>query len=205
MTDFVQHLLEDGLSFFVGRLPDSLVWDDDTFEAVWMLHPHDRHQIVMWGRPITVARWQQAYGADYQYSGNTNVALPIPAELRPLLNWAQNAVDVRLNGLLLNWYGQPGDYIGPHHDSTQGLVPGTPIVTISFGETRMWRLERGAGSERRVLDLAAAHGSVFLLPYDTNHVWKHSVPKRAAHRGRRISVTLRAFSVGVLPEDRYYE
>jgi hypothetical protein len=31
------------------------------------------------------------------------------------------------------------------------------------------------------------------MPYNTNLAWKHSVPKRACYRGRRISVTLRAF------------
>ena len=42
------------------------------------------------------------------------------------------------------------------------------------------------------------HGTVFILPYATNLVWKHGVPKSARYTGRRISVTLRAFTAGVV-------
>jgi hypothetical protein len=77
----------------------------------------------MHGRPIKTPRWQQAYGADYHYTGRTNAALSVPAILEPLHHWARQAIDDRLNGLLLNWYdGALGHYIGPHHDSTKKMV-----------------------------------------------------------------------------------
>ncbi len=43
------------------------------------------------------------------------------------------------------------------------------------------------------MDFPAPDGTVFVMPYDTNLAWKHQVPKSAKSRGRRISVTLRAF------------
>ena len=39
----------------------------------------------MHGRAVKPPRWQQAYGADYRYTGNTNRALPVPDELAPLV------------------------------------------------------------------------------------------------------------------------
>jgi hypothetical protein len=51
----------------------------------------------------------------------------------------------------------------------------------------------------RVLDLAATHGAVFVMPFDTNEAWKHLVPHRARDRGRRISVTVRAFEDSSAP------
>jgi alkylated DNA repair dioxygenase AlkB len=97
-----------------------------------------------------------------------------------------------LNGLLLNWYdGQLGHYIGPHHDSRKFMIVGAPIVTVSLGEERVFRLTQPKTKEHR--EFPACDGTVFVMPYDTNLVWKHEVPKSAKRRGRRISITLRAF------------
>ena len=154
--------------------------------------------------PLIYERFQQAYGANYDYSGSRNNALPISPSLRPLLEWVQAYIDPRLNGLLLNWYAGCDHYIGPHHDSTRGLIPGMPIVTLSFGETRTFRLTQGTGVGKKFHDFAATRGAIFSMPWDTNLRWKHAVPKRASYRGRRISITLRAFASGLLPPESYF-
>jgi alkylated DNA repair dioxygenase AlkB len=189
---FERHDLDGRHSFFTGRLPESLSVDAAAFGALWSMHPDDYHIIQMHGRPVRTPRWQQAYGADYHYTGRTNTAFPVPAILEPFHRWARRAIDDRLNGLLLNWYdGALGHYIGPHHDSIKNMVPGAPIVTVSLGEERIFRLTRPKTCER--YDFAARNGTVFVTPYDTNRTWKHQVPKQARNRGRRISITLRAF------------
>ena len=144
------------------------------------------------GGPVKTPRWQQAYGADYHYTGRVNKALPVPPLLQPLLDWSRGAVAKELNGILLNWYdGSMGHYIGKHRDSIQNMVAGSPIVTISFGEERTFRLRpwRQSGFQ----DFPARDGTVFVMPYDTNLAWTHEVPTRAKRQGRRISVTIRAF------------
>ena len=194
MTAFTAHDLGDGLLFLTGVVPPELVWDADRFAAAWHLHPEHKPVIRMVGKPVEIPRWQQAYGADYRFSGQTSTAEPVPAPLVPLLDWTRATIDGRLNGLLLNWYDGPGHYIGPHHDSTAGLCPGGPVVTLSFGEERTFRLTRGTGPDRLTRDFPARHGAAFVLPYATNRVWKHAVPKSARYSGRRISVTVRAFA-----------
>ncbi len=194
---FKEQALDDGSPFYCGCLPEELLWDDHTFEEVWRLHPTTKPRIRMINKEVEIPRWQQAYGADYHFSGQTSRALPAPPVLLPLRDWARQAVDPRLNGLLLNWYEGPAHYIGAHHDSTRGMAAGAPIVTVSFGETRVFRLSRGSGAVRRVRDFPAPAGTVFILPQDTNEVWKHAVPKSGRHRGRRISVTLRAFEAAL--------
>lgn len=189
MTRFITHRLGDGLTFLEGKLPADLTWDDRQFDAAWALHPAERPVIVMVGKPVAIPRWQQAFGHDYRFSNQTSQAAPVPDLLEPLRAWCRREIDPRLNGLLLNWYDGPGHYIGAHHDSTAGLVPGTPIVTLSFGEARTFRLSRG----REKRDFPAPNGTVFVLPADTNRAWKHMVPKSVRWNGRRISVTVRAF------------
>ncbi len=185
--------LGDGLLFHRGQLPPELRWTPETFAAVWASRPDTRPTIVLHGRAVQIPRWQQAFGADYFFSGQTSHALPVPPVLAPLLAWSREAVHPALNGLLVNWYDGPGQYIGPHRDAAKQLLPGVPIVTLSFGEERVFRLSRGTGDARRVRDFPAPDGTVFVIPQATNAVWKHAVPKSARYTGRRISVTIRGF------------
>lgn len=187
------HPLDARHHVLCDRLPEALLSDPADFERLWGLHPEGFHRIRMGGRLVNTPRWQQAYGADYAYTGQVNRALPISAALAPYLSWARRRVEPRLNGLLLNWYdGSRGHYIGRHRDSLIGMVPDTPIVTLSLGETRVFRLRpfRGQG----FVDLTAASGSVIVIPWTTNQSWTHEVPKAVRYTGRRISITLRAFT-----------
>ncbi len=188
-----EHKFDDALSIFESRIPEHLVWDEDQFNECLALKPAERHKGTMYGKEVVFPRYQQAYEKNYQYTGSVNNALPIPGLLKPLLSFAKETIFESLNGLLLNWYfGQ--DYIGEHRDSRKGLLEHSPIVTISFGETRNFRMSRGKGKDRKTFDLPAEHGSLIVIPWATNLVWKHSVPRSKKHQGHRISVTMRAFA-----------
>jgi len=114
--DFRRHALVDVCSLWIGRLPDQIKID---FEELWNLHPSEYHVITMHGRMVKTPRWQQAYGKDYHYSGRINKALPLPPSLNPILTWARESIDGRLNAILINWYdGSLGHYIGRHRDSS---------------------------------------------------------------------------------------
>ena len=183
------------LSFFVAQVPDTLLWDMEAFDTAWKLHPDNRPTIRIVGRRIQIPRWHQAYGEDYRFSGQVTQAQRIPDHFQPLLEWTQREIHPSLNGLLVNWYEGPEHYIGPHHDSTQNMVADAPIVTISFGENRKFRLSRGHKDNRVVQDFEAPNGTVFVLPQATNAVWKHAVPKSVKYTGQRISVTIRGFEM----------
>ena len=195
LLGFERHDLDDDHIVWVGHLPDNLVPDAAAFEALWQTHPAEYHEIKMYGRLVKTPRWQQAYGKDYRYTGRVNKAEPIPALLEPLLSWSQENIDQNLNGLLLNWYdGLLGHYIGPHSDSIVHLVPATPIVTISLGDKRFFRLRRGpAKLKAPPIDFPVRNGSVIVLPWKTNLAFTHEVPHHVRQLRRRISVTLRGF------------
>ncbi len=191
LNGFENHRLDEQNNLYSTMLPKELRFSDEQFDEAWAMHPAAYHELMMHGKLVPTPRWQQAYGRDYHYTGQVNRALPIPPLLQPLLDWSK-AIDPRLNGLLLNWYdGALGHYIGKHRDSTSNLCPGSPIVTISFGEARIFRLRpyKGAG----IIDFPATDGTVFVMPYATNSTWTHEVPKSTRNKGRRISVTIRAF------------
>jgi alkylated DNA repair dioxygenase AlkB len=120
---------------------NTLLPDSDGFETLWQMHPDGFHEIQIQGLLVKTPRWQQAYGKDYRYTGRVNKALPIPLILNLFLRWSKENVSDALNGILLNWYDASlGHYIGPHRDSIKNMVSGSLIVTISFGEERIFRL-----------------------------------------------------------------
>jgi len=132
----------------IYRQVDLFKLDKDQFEKLWIEHPEEYHELVIHGKKVKTPRWQQAYGKNYEYTGSRNNALPINRIENKYLVWCKKEIDHRLNGLLLNWYeGKEKHYIGKHRDSTKGLVEGSPIVTISHGEERVFRLRpyRGEG------------------------------------------------------------
>lgn len=187
------HRLDEKHVFYCGQLAEERIPGAQQFKDLWQLHPQQFHEILIHGRLVETPRWQQAYGRDYYYTNRTNRALPVPGILLPFLEWGQQSVDPHLNGILLNWYdGKLGHYIGRHRDSIQGMVEGIPVVTVSLGEQRKFRLRpwRGEGKQ----DFAAPHGTVFIMPYESNLAWTHEVPKSRRCQGQRISVTLRGFA-----------
>ena len=191
LSSFQQIELKTGDLFWMGYLP-AAVLARVSFDALWDLHPDVFPEILMHGRKVKTPRWSQAFGRDYRFSGQLAQADPIPLLLQGVLNWSCEAIDARLNGLLVNWYdGALGHYIGKHRDKTTGMVVGSPIVTVSFGEGRVFRLREWKGTE--TADCMAENGSVLVVSYEMNKRWTHEVPKLKRYQGRRVSVTLRAF------------
>jgi len=196
---FVAHELDEQSKLFAGSLPSGLAFSQAQFDSLWAMHPQEYHQIRMPGGLVKTPRWQQAFGADYHYTGRVNKSVPIPSLLEPIFTWAKAEIESRLNGILLNWYdAKLGHYIGKHRDSTTNMIEGSAIVTISLGEERVFRLRPWKGQGFR--DFPANSGTIFVMPYETNLRWTHEVPHFEKYKGFRISVTQRAFETGVLPE-----
>jgi hypothetical protein len=209
MNNFELRTLSGGHHIWLGRLPEGLLGDSRAtgqrlFEEVWDLRT-ERPMIRPRGSWVESPRWQQAYGRNYTFAGQTAEALEITTELMPFLEWGAGSIDGRLNGLLLNWYAarggdigggrksKDGDYIGAHHDKSKELVDGSRIVTISLGAARTFRVR--ASKVAAPFDFAVTNGTVIVMPFATNLAFTHEVLKpRRGEDGRRISITLRAFA-----------
>lgn len=184
--------LSDTSFIYFGQLPNKPPFLLDSFSILWDLHPQDYHTLKMHGKDVKTPRWQQAYGKDYRYTGSKNNALPITENLQPYLNWAKERVHSSFNGMLVNWYdGMEKHYIGPHRDDARDLVKGSPILTISLGEERVFRFR--PWKAKGFKDITLYHGDAVIIPYETNLHWTHEVPYFKKYQGKRISITLREF------------
>jgi alkylated DNA repair dioxygenase AlkB len=183
-------VLPDTCTIQLRSLPADLDIRGDAFTYLWNLHPLE-YACLPRGGGVPMPRWQQAYEHDYPYSGQIAVARPLPPVLEPLFAWVKANIDNRLNAVLTNWYDLSlGHSIGKHHDNTREMLLGSPIVTVSFGVSRPYRLR--LPNRAGYIDISTKPGLVIVTPWETNKKWTHEVPPTKTP-GRRISITFRCF------------
>ena len=199
------NLNHEGTSWVDAKfLPKKKVPDKEEFTKIWELHPPERGKGMIMGKIIEFPRWQQSYGLPYTFTGIRHKALPIPNELLPYLEFANSDQPEgwKFNQILLNWYGDGSDYIGPHSDSEKQLKKGPNGETLVWSATfqegdlpRTFRLKPKTGGKDR-LDITLDHGLILVMGGLCQVTHKHQVPKvnRKPERfGKRINLTFRVF------------
>lgn len=82
------------------------------------------------------------------------------------------------------------DHIGFHFDKTRDFVSNSSVLTLSFGGERILRLKHNKTKAKE--DLHLQSGSLFVLGWKTNTIWKHSIVKTKQKCERRVSLTFRS-------------
>lgn len=174
-------------------LPECLAFD---FDTLWNLHPEEYGLVKMQGKLIHTPRWQQTYGRSYKYSGMNHPELPIPEKFKIFFDWANESGYGPFNQMLINWYQNGLHYIGKHRDSSEELEPDSPILSISLGETRTFRI-RDYSSNEIVDDLQLSNKLVVVMCGTFNNDYTHEIPKingiKGLSSGKRINITFRKF------------
>ena len=201
----------------VGRLPDRLDMSDRVLglEAMLAAVPAERGRIMMMGRLIPTPRFQQAFLEDYKFTGvNHLAAQALPPVATQLLQWANEQLpqhwfpdcgDSKLfNSSLVNWYMDGSHYVGPHADDERALHPGSPIFSLSLGQTRTFRIRRTHdGSNAPVRDLELRHRDFVVMGGAMQKNFKHEIVKISGERARlmgpRVNVTFRCFNIAARP------
>ena len=180
---------------WVRHLVGQFELSGDEFEVLWDEHPRHRDSMMMYGREVTLPRYQALYGNDvsYRFSGSTLKSSPLN---HPLLIQAMQFVNDRepafdYNGILVNWYRDGADYVGPHADDERDLLQDAPIYSFSFGASRIFRFIHNETQQKT--DLLLEHGDVLIMGGKTQREFKHALPKALRVKDRRINLTVRAF------------
>lgn len=176
-----------------GDLPEKLT---ENFDTLYNLHPDEYGKIIIFGKKIDTPRYQQTYGRDYTFSGINHAPLELPDEFKPFLEWANSLDYGPFNQVLVNWYANGNHYIGAHSDDERQLIKHSPIVSISLGATRTFRL-RKKGESGIFKDILMPDGTVLVMGGKFQSEFKHEVPKINGKKGhgvgRRINITFRQF------------
>mmetsp|Transcript_153027 Transcript_153027/g.490932 ORF Transcript_153027/g.490932 Transcript_153027/m.490932 type:complete len:304 (+) Transcript_153027:60-971(+) len=198
-------LTEDGSSWLVV-VERAMRSGTARFEQLWRRHPKELGCGRIFGRDVSFRRYQQAFGADYAFTGQLAQAAPLTEGDAPeifrvkeeLRSWLkQSGVPLRgckYEACLANWYDGGSHSIGAHSDNEQGLVKGAPIFALSWGATRSFRVvPRPPVDGRRKVELNLQDGDLVIMGGTCQRTHKHEVPKSAKSSGRRISLTFRCF------------
>lgn len=174
-----------------------LTVDEEMFESLWCLHPVDRGTGYIFGKKVEFPRWQQSFGQSYYFTGMTHKAREIEHPyLIKLLHYVNIHSSQKYNQILINWYQDGNDYIGPHSDDESQLVYGSSIYSFSFGQERDFIVHSKEDKYRQVVPMP--NNSLIIMSGDIQKHYKHSVPKRTVKKcsKRRINITCRLFKVG---------
>jgi alkylated DNA repair dioxygenase AlkB len=126
------------------------------------------------------------------YEDNENGQHPQwTTELLTIRERVQNQTQIDFNALLLNLYRNGKDSVAWHSDRVDKTGPNPIIASVTFGETRMFRLRHKFRKDIPQVEIPLHHGSFLLMAGTTNSFWQHQVPKTARDVLPRINLTFR--------------
>jgi len=164
---------------FFEKLLNEIPWQQDDITVFGKTHPQPR-LTALYGNE----------GKPYSYS---NIVMQ-PHHWSPLLMFIKNEVEEVCNEnfttVLLNLYRNGKDSNGWHADNERELGRNPIIASISFGAERSFHLQHNTISDAK-LKITLENGSLLLMKGETQHFWKHQIPKTAKPIDSRINLTFR--------------
>lgn len=110
----------------------------------------------------------------------------------------------KYNQVIVNWYENGKDYIAPHSDCQNKMIPNAGITIITLCEdeqfTRLLKitpkklkneLNNNLYSQVKI---KLKHGCIITMHGDTQNNFRHSIPKDFDNHTSRISLTFRKFN-----------
>lgn len=117
------------------------------------------------------------------------------------LAWTQSLLDIKVkveaacglqfNRVLLNYYRDGNDSVAWHSDTLPADGVHHPIASVTFGETRLFKVRHKTRKDILPLDIPLTHGSFLLMGESMQDHYEHHVPKTSRKIGARINLTFR--------------
>jgi len=118
----------------------------------------------------------------------------------PLLLEIKRAVEmvtgITFDRVLLNLYRDGKDSVAWHSDTLPADGRHHAIASLTFGDTRVFKVRPKFGKAVPGLDIPLTHGSLLLMGETMQDLYEHHVPKTARDIGPRINLTFRIAESG---------
>ena len=166
-------------SYYFEILKDTIAWQQD--------------DIRLFGKTYAQPRLTALYGEKgktYKYSSITMQMLPFTNEILAVKNQVEKITGHSFNSVLLNLYRDGNDSNGWHSDDEKSLGKNPVIASVSLGAKRVFQLKHKGDSSLRH-NITLHHGSLLLMEGETQHFWKHQIPKSKKVLEKRINLTFR--------------
>jgi alkylated DNA repair dioxygenase AlkB len=147
------------------------------------------YEMPMYDKIVTAPRMICRYGDTSAPERKSNPKWP--KEVLAIRKKVEAETRMKFNAVLLNLYRNGNDGVGWHSDKTQSTNTDMNIASVTFGETRMFRLRHKFMKHIPKVEIPLYHGSLLLMAGSTNSYWEHQVPKTARDVLPRINLTFR--------------
>lgn len=175
-----------GLILQEGFIPKAEA--DHYYEHLLHTTPWREYQMPMYDKVVTAPRMVAWYGIPEEAGEN---ALPWTPELLALRSKVEQETSLSFNAVLLNLYRNGNDGVAWHSDREHLIGQNPNIASITFGQTRPFRLRHKSDTSVTQLEIPLHHGTLLLMHGTTNTFWEHHIPKSTKEMLPRINLTFR--------------
>lgn len=166
---------------------------DDLFDRFYRETDWKEESITLFGKKYKQPRLTAWYGEEnmnYSYSNIKMIAVPFTSTLLKLKSLIEEFTNESFNSVLLNLYRDGNDSNGWHSDDEKELGKDPVIASLSLGAVRKFKLKHKLDN-KIFYDISLGHGSLLLMKSETQHFWKHQIPKTKKVDQPRINLTFR--------------
>lgn len=161
---------------------------DRYYEHLLKVTPWREYQMSMYDKVVTAPRMIAWYGTAEE-AGES--ALAWTPELLELKHSVERETGLEFNAVLLNLYRNGNDSVSWHSDKEHLIGQNPNIASVTFGQTRPFRLRHKIKKAVPQLEIPLHHGTLLLMHGTTNTYWEHHIPKSAKAMLPRINLTFR--------------
>jgi alkylated DNA repair dioxygenase AlkB len=148
------------------------------------------YKMPMYDKIVTAPR-MISWHEDKDNVGADPATPELTTDLKVIRSRVEAEVNLKFNAVLLNLYRTGNDSVAWHSDKTNKSGNDPVIASVTFGETRMFRLRHKTNKNIHQVEIPLHHGSFLLIAGTTNSFWEHQVPKTAKPVLPRINLTFR--------------
>ena len=116
---------------------------------------------------------------------------PLTPTLQQIKDRIENTSGVQFTTVLLNLYRTGQDSVSWHRDHEKEYGTNPVIGSVSFGETRPFRIRHKFKKDEPLIEIPLHHGSFLLMAGPMQHYWEHQIPKTTREIKPRINLTFR--------------
>jgi len=187
-------LFDEGKKRFINfQLPDTdlQLWEqffsraesDAYFTILKNTTPWQQRERKMYDRMVLDPRLTAYYGGPN--------GLEWTAMLRTIKAKVENECGIGFNRVLLNYYRDGNDSVAWHSDTLPADGKHHAIASVTFGETRYFKIRHKSRKDIDQLSIPLTHGSFLLMGETMQDHYEHHVPKTSRPVGPRINLTFR--------------
>lgn len=163
---------------------------DYYYQALLRQTRWSEYQMPMYDKIVTAPR-MISWLEDRENAGANPETPELTDDLNAIRQRVEEETGMHFNAVLLNLYRDGKDGVSWHSDKTGSHNKDMNIASVTFGETRLFRLRHKSLKHIPQLEIPLHHGSFLLMAGTTNSCWEHQVPKTARVIAPRINLTFR--------------